>query len=479
MRVTPALLLLLGCAGGAGEEGTVDVRVEHTQKSSTAESDGARSCMAGGNRLYAAWNDDRGGVDGVWFNASVDGGLAWQEADTDLTDAEAPATAVDLACGGDDVWVVWEDARDGELANHNIYFDHSADGGVSWGEADVPLDADVEGDAMSLGPRVVAAGDDVYVAWFDARDGAYDIYLQASRDRGQTWLAAPTRVDADAEGEAYSAWPRLAADGEGTVLVVWEDSRSGGSDIYANVSTDHGATFAASDTRLDGGDDAGATDSFLPSVAMEGTRAYVVWHDKRFGNVDVLMNVSSDGGATWGEAATRVTSTPEGESDAMNPVVAAVDDRVHVAFQDDRAGGYDVYLRTSLDGGAAWSGDEVRMDTDDAGFAQSYAPVLALSGQTVLVAWSDRRDDTENVGFDDLLYNYSLDGGAHWNADDLRINSNAPGSAWAQDPSVHLHDDALSVVWVDGRFGSGDVFAALRSVGEESVYVEPEEEEAE
>src|SRR2546425_948717 len=80
-----------------------------------------------------------------------------------------------------------------------------------------------DGTAMSLGPRIAADGQDVYVTWFDGRDGAYDIYVQASHDGGATWMEAPVRVDEDTPGSAYSASPRLAVDGQ-RVAIVWEDS---------------------------------------------------------------------------------------------------------------------------------------------------------------------------------------------------------------------------------------------------------------
>lgn len=477
MRILVLLALLPACDGGGPDEpeGTEDVKVDHTSQDAVVESTAPRSCAAESGAVYVAWQDDRKGAMSVWFNGSDDGGLAWMTADTQINKGEAVASAPDVACDGANVWVVWEDERDGELANHNVYLNRSTDGGRTWLEADVRLDGDVDGAAMSLAPRVVAVGDDVYVVWFDNRDGAYDIYLQASHDGGATWLEEATRVDSDGEGEAYSAWPRLAADGDGNVVVAWEDSRSGASDIYANVSTDGGRTFGQ-DARLDGGDPAGATDSFLPSVALAEGHAYVVWHDERFGRSDVLINASSDGGATWNDDAARVSSQAENIVEATNPVVAAVGERVHVAWQDDRSGGFDVFVRTSVDGGATWGGEEERMDSDAGGAAQSFDPTVAVRGETVLVSWKDLRDDVEGVQFNDLYYNFSENAGANWSAEDLRINSNKPGSAYAIDATVHLLGGArFAAVWADGRFGSADIFAANRGVGEASVYVPPEE----
>ncbi len=471
-------LFLIACTGGSAEsEPTQDVKVDRNLKEDPVESVLPRSCFTDG-RLHVVWEDDRTGTPGIWFNASGDSGATWMTGDIQLNVGEAAARAPDIACAGETVYVVWEDERDGELRYRNVYANVSTDGGRTWLEEDLRLDGDLEGEAMSLGPRVVATGSSAYVAWFDNRDGAYDIYVQATDDRGETWLDSPTRVDTDDAGEAYSAWPRLAANEDGRVVVAWEDSRGGGSDIYANVSTDGGASFADDDARLDGGDDSGASNSFLPSLTMADGRVYAVWHDERNGEKrDVFLNVSDDGGDSWLDEPRRVDSDAAGQSDAINPVVAAVGDRVHVAWQDDRSGGYDVYHRFSRDGGESWGGDEVRMDSDAGGESQSYDPVLIVKDETVLVGWEDRRADAENVGFNDLFYRYSQDGGQSWSGEDLRINSIAPGTAYAVDLSLALAGDAFIAVWADGRFGTSDIFAANRTLGEESVYVPPAEPE--
>ncbi|MDO9280605.1 MAG: sialidase family protein [Pseudomonadota bacterium] len=478
MRLIPYVLLALlaACTGEEEkDEATHDVKVDHNAKEDAIESIVPRSCFTNG-RLAVAWQDDRDGVPGIWFNASADTGATWMTADVKLDIGEVGAFAPDIACSGDSIYVVWEDERDGDLRYRNIYVNVSSDGGRTWLEADVRLDGDIEGEAMSLGPRVVAAGDSAYVAWFDSRDGAYDIYVQATRDGGATWLEAPTRVDTDAAGEAYSAWPRLAADDDGRVVVTWEDSRAGASDIYANVSTDGGESFGAEDARLDGGEEGGESNSFLPSLAMAGGNAYVVWHDERNGdNRDVYVNASSDGGESWQDEPSRVDSDAAGQSDAINPVVAAVGDRVHIAWQDDRSGGYDIYHRFSRDGGAEWAAEEVRMDRDAGGESQSFEPTLLVQGDAVLVGWEDRRADGEEVGFNDLYYNYSEDGGQNWSLEDLRINSNAQGSAYAFDLGLALVDGGIVAVWADGRYGSSDIFCANRALGEASRYVAPPE----
>ncbi len=464
------LLALVACKESV-VEGTRDVRVDHTTAESAVESTHPASCVAANGRIYVAWQDDRSGESGVWFNTSVDGGETWIQQDVRVDRGTVGAFAPSLACAGERAWIAWEDERDGELRNRNIYVARTTDGGRSWAEEDVRLDGDVEGDAMSLGPQVLNVGDAVYVAWFDSRDGAYDIYLQSSLDQGASWRSEPVRVDTDGAGEAYSAWPKLAANEDGAVVVAWEDARSGVSDVFVNQSPDFGATFPGTDTRLDLGAD--GSDSFLPRVAMDGDVVAVAWHDTRDGaGRSVLLSTSQDAGVTWPEAPLRMDSDPAGASDSIVPDVAVRGDRVHVAWQDDAMGGYDILVRSSQDGGLSF-GEEIRMDRDTRGEAQSYDAVIRTRDDLVVVGWSDRRGDLENVGFNDIYYAYSEDGGVSFTGEDLRINSNAPGSAWARDLNLLLRGPDVVAVWADGRNGTSDILSGRRALGEESVYVPP------
>lgn len=473
----PATLVLLapayGCGGGnGGVEPTQDVLVDHAGKGDPAEATAPRTCLTDDGVLYAVWQEDRGGTTGVWFNASADGGKTWQPADVAVNHADAEALAPDVSCAGQNVYVTWEDLRDGELSNHNIYAAVSTDGGQTFGDDDILLDGDVDGSAMSLAPRTAAVGDDVYVTWFDNRHGAYDIYVQASHDRGRTWLTDATRADGDDAGSAYSAWPVIGASADG-VVVAWEDSRNGGNDIYASASAD-GNAFRG-EARLDGGDDPGAHNSFEPRLVMEGGLAAVTWYDERNGARDIFLNVTSDAGGSWSGDALRVESDPEGEADSLHPSIAVQDGLLYLAWQDNRAGGYDIFERTYDPAAGTFAAEESRMDTDADGESQSYYPQIAVSAANVFVVWQDYREDRDNVGFNDLRYNYSGDGGEHWNANDLRVNSNEPGSSYAVDATAGIVGKSFVTVWSDGRDGSGDIYAAKRDLGAESVYVAPDD----
>lgn len=484
MRWMIGLLVLgTGCTSEE-EERTIDKIVDGLAGSKSYDSDLPHSCVSGDGKIYVVWQDnrhddnlkDKASYTDVFFNASSNGGKDWFSSAIQLNNADARAMNPSIACDGDTVYVAWEDERDGELDYHNIYMDVSTNGGREFLSKDIQLDADPDGSAMSLSPQVVAAGDSAYVAWFDQKNGAYDIYVQATSDRGATWFDEPTRVDADELGSAYSANPRIAADTSGNVTVVWEDRRNGKSDIYANYSSNGGRSFDA-ETRLDGGE-AGEADSFLPRVASHGSEVWTVWHDQKDGeHLDVFLNYSSDLGQTWLAEPVRVDSDAAGTYDSLNPVVVGTDSGGAIAWQDDRSGGNDIYFRFTPDGGATWASEEVRLDTDAGGSAQSVNPVIISSGKRLAVGWMDYRDDGKNEGVNDLYYNYSGDYGVEWSSRDIRLNSSEPGITYAENLSLAYSDRDLVSIWSDGRSGHARVYFAGYKLGDGSVYVPPKGDE--
>jgi hypothetical protein len=476
-----ALAASLACATPAATAvGTTDVRVDHA--GAPGEDDGIDSaapvsCMSADGALYVAWQDDRLGALGTWFNASADGGTTFLDEDIQVNYGAGTASRAAIGCDGKVVAVAWEDTRTGPYGYPGIFVNRSVDGGRTFLGLDVQLDEDPGGEHPAIQPAVAVVGSTIYVAYADSGEGAYDIRVRASTDAGETWSPS-SRVDTDLAGAAYSAGPRVVADAEGDVLVAWEDRRDGGSDIYSNWSDNFAVSFSPADARVDVGDAPGAAESYAPRLAMQGSFACLGWTDERTGasTRDALVQVSPDYGHSWSPMAARATQQGEGVADAAAPAMTIAEGSCHVAWQDDRGGGYDIFHRALVAGadGPTWATDEARLDTSTAGKSHSIEPVVYAAGTTVLVGWEDRRQD-DGSGFDDLYYNASTDGGATWLGEDVRVNSGEPGAAFAVDLGLFLVGGDVAAAWADGRYGSSDVYAMRRPLGEGSRWYPPEE----
>ncbi len=472
------LIAVTGCGPGTEEPPvfSTDTRIDMAGNPDP-DSGFTRMCVNDAGEIFVVWVDDRAGSPDVWFNRSIDLGVSWLPSAVRINRGENNNVWLpDIACSTQGVFVVWEDDRDGELENHQIYFSRSMNAGESWLESDMLLELDIEGRSMSLGPEIIAVGADLYVTWFDNANGAFDIFVAASGDNGETWRD-PVRVDSDEPaGSAYSAWPQIGATEAGKVYVVWEDSRNGASDIFFARSENAGSSFKE-DARLDGGDEAGLNASFAPRLSSDGDEVYVVWHDERGGAArDVYLNHSFNGGADWNNNATRIDTTNEGFFNSLFPVVSTVGNVGHVAWQDARSdGGYDIYYRRFQAGDPI--AEEVRLDVgDEAGYSNSLNTTISAEGEVLVVGWEDGRGEVDtDFGYNDLYYNYNESGGA-FSEVDLRIDSIAPGESFKVDLAVEVYGKLVYSTWTDGRNGTADIFFKKLDLGDESDYDEFAEE---
>jgi hypothetical protein len=472
---TPLLLATL-CGGLACPSGSEPEIIPYTTQDrqvdtgSPANALRPRMCVAG-TTVHVVWQEDRsGGRNQVLYAAGRAGGAVWDEPRQLSTnpDGEATAENPEIACVGDQVFVVWEDDRDSEIGHRNVYFRASQDEGRTW-EAEQLLSSDEDGDWDALEPRIAADRDPngvdvrIYVTWYDNRFGAYDIYVQSGTN-GYNWLVDEARIDTDPPGASYSAHPLLASDGLGGVYVVWEDSRDGTNAVFTNRSIDWGTNWLATDTRLDGVSD--GADAFGLALTVDRDRTnppvpavYVAWHDGRNGPKDIYLNRSLDGGFSWAPEPTRIDNDAAGSANSFYPALNAVDDRVLVAWHDDRDIGFDIYVRSSDDGGASWL-SERRVDTGIAGSAHSLDVKIARTGDRVAFAWSDYRAPIE-VGADaqpDIYYRVSEDQAYQFGGDDLRVDDDPQSTAISEDVQLAIAGPSVHMVWVDYRLGNADLW---------------------
>jgi hypothetical protein len=172
---------------------------------------------------------------------------------------------------------------------------------------------------------------------------------------------------------------------------------------------------------------------------------HVVWQDDRDGNFEIYYRRSTDNGSSWGPDV-RLSSTPDS---SVYPSVAVSGLTLHVVWQDHRDGNDEIYYIQSRDGGDTWTPDE-RLTSDG---GSSCLPSAAVFGATIHVVWRDDR-----CGNFEIYYKVSYDGGLFWGPDTRLTN----------DPSVSDHPSvavsskgvmtSVHVVWSDQRDGNGEVY---------------------
>jgi len=288
------------------------------------------SVAVSGQVVYVVWYDLRNvSSSEIYCKRSTDAGLNWGD-DIRLTDNAGVSSHPSVTVFGQIVHVVWQDSRDGNQTNQEIYYKRSTDGGESWG-TDTRL---TNNSAISWRPSVSVSGSVVHVVWQDTRDGANgEIYYKRSTDGGESW-GTDTRLTND---PAISIIASLAVSGS-VVHVCWHDTRDGHYEIYYKRSTDGGESWGI-DTRLTNDPDG----SVSPSVAVSGLTVHVVW-DR---NSDIHYKSSTDGGVSW-STDTRLMNVG---ALSENPSLAVSDTVVHVLWHDFRDGqGAEIYYKRNPTG---------------------------------------------------------------------------------------------------------------------------------
>jgi hypothetical protein len=256
-------------------------------------------------RIFVTWAENRSGLPDIFFSRSLDGGRSWSNRsarlDTDSPGSENsrfPSIATD---GNGGVFVLWVDRRH---KGDDLYFNRSTDMGEMWLTDDHRVTPDRSPQRSSVLDFVLSCdrAGRVYAIWRESWGGPENIFFNASLDRGATWLLRPRQLDHQGEG-AHSSVASLAYDEAGRVYAVWLQMEEGKADsIHLNRSEDFGSTWLPRPFNLRAGmASEGATEEARnPRISADGQgRVYVIWSSTEGGKFKLFLNRSADHGATW------------------------------------------------------------------------------------------------------------------------------------------------------------------------------------
>ena len=244
-------------------------------------------------------------------------------------------------------------------------------------------------------PQIAVNGSKIYVAWkdVDSTNSDTEILFKRSTDRGNTFTTNAINITSSltTNSDPDDLYPPLLAFSEtsGNVYLVWVEANVANREIYFAGSTDSGATFG---TPVNLSSQAGGKKN--PAIAVNGTNVYVAWADSsQDSSYDIYFRSSSDGGANWspsiGSAPTRIfTSTGE---PSQAPYLAAWGNNVYIIWEDESGTDDKIYFRSSSDKGANWSPDTSSTPHDFGGTAANTKriPRLAVDNDKIYSVWRE------------------------------------------------------------------------------------------
>jgi len=328
-----------------------------------------------GTNYFAVWQDKRRGTDADIFGTRVsrEGGVL-DSAGIAVSTSAYHQYYPSMAFDGSNYFVVWQDLRDD---SSNIYGARVDSSGNLLDPMAIVISAENLGQYQ---PAIAFDGLNYLVVWQDRRSGYSNIY---GARVSQTGAVLDSTGIAICTMSAYNHYPSVAFDGV-NYLVVCESDDVGIHEIYGARITPSGVVL----------DPAGLHISltpgwhYYPSVAFDGSNYLVVWQTNSFGPLgnDICGTRVTPEGIVLDTAGIPICSAGDEQG---YPSVTFGNTNYLVVWEDGRNNTYsDIY-------GARVSASGLVLDTS--GFAISIAPYWQSSasatfdGINYLVVWQDYR----------------------------------------------------------------------------------------
>jgi hypothetical protein len=292
------------------------------------------------------------------------------------------------------------------------------------------------------------------VTWEDYRSDTADIYAQHFDNSGnQLWGSGGIAICTASFAQVS---PMLCSDGSGGAVIVWEDHRqSTESDIYAQAVSGNGTLKWLPNTGVPVCVVASSqTSPVIASDAAGG--AIIAWKDSRGLDADVYaQRLNSTGTALWTPGGVGICVTSGQQSD-----VRITPDQLggaYIVWRDPRNGNMnnDIFAQSvDPNGNARWTANGVAVCNAP---QNQFEPAISGDGRFgLLVSWTDMRSTVDR---DIFAQRMKPDGTARWTANGVPVCATIND----QQTSKIVSDGfgGAIVGWTDGRVSNTypDIYA--------------------
>ena len=243
--------------------------------------------------------------------------------------------------------------------------------------------------------------------------------------------------------DTLSSRPVTVRDSGGNIWAAWHTGTTGSRDIYIGKLAAGAANFSNGIKVKDN-----STDQCNPAMAVgSDDKLYVAWQDNRRGNWDIYVSTSSDGINFSTE--TRVTDSNDNQ---INPaIVVDGSNNAYIVWMDDRNGNQDIYVATSSNGFVTKTVSQITLDNSN-----QVEPAIAVdSDNTVYIVWTDTRNNKNDI------YGAASNNGPWANIPVVTTEQSQSNPAIVTEAVGSI----LHLVWVDDTPGDDDIFYAKTGGG--------------
>ena len=272
------------------------------------------------------------------------------------------------------IHVAWYQSQN---EGYDVFHGRSTDGGKSWAVTRV-----TDGPEIDVNPATfVRSNSDVHMTWERGPEGARDIMVASSWDKGRTWTQGPVSTVVSDDSR-----PVVAVTSNGFIHVAWQRHEGIDVDILHAVSKDNGKNWNLHNITAD------TLRQTNPDIAVRGNDVYVAWEgmdpecNATYCPITVNIARSSNDGATW------EMSAVAGMELYRPSIVTSGNERVLLAAEHRTSTSSEVVYGFSKNRGRTW---DVRQVSDAEGEDSNPSIAVTYRGKVHLVWQGTSRGHSE------------------------------------------------------------------------------------
>lgn len=411
-----------------------------------------------------AWTDSREEEPAIYAQKiAPDGKIEWGEGGRQIAKADGKQENPKIIKLKTLDWlVVWEDSRQGSPL---LFGQKINSAGVNlWQDSGIPL---APGGKSEEKPCLALAADgQAIVVWQDRRNGGLDLFGQKLALDGTPVWSADGQALSNAEGSVIHQNASLLDSGRGEIIAAFEDARSGYLNVYAQKISLQGDLLWGKNAVPLAKVKADQTNPCLVSDGAGG--ALVTWEDHRDPNFTKIycQRITAQGKKIWEGGSRQLTDL---DSQQTSPVIISDGDGgAIVVWQDERnpLSLKDLYAqRISSTGEQLWAVNGVPISTAN---GDQVEPAMIADGKGGgFIAWTDYRKGDRNP--DIYAQHFGPTGKLLWDKDGLLV-CGAPDVQ--KSPSLARDaEGSIIIAWTDKGGGSNDIYSQRVSVDGKPLWL--------
>jgi hypothetical protein len=345
---------------------------------------------------------------------------------------------------------MWQDYRNG--LDNDIYAQHfDAAGFAQWDSNGIAI---TTADNHQWYPRIADDGTGgAIIVWEDLRNYPdKDIYAQRIDANGTVkWTTDGVPVCTATDIQLN---PRIVSDGVGGAIIAWEDLRTSILDIYAQrIDANGNFLWTSNGVRVC----VEIHQQWIGEMLSTGNGAIIVWTDNRHGyGFDIYaQNLDLDGVMKkgWTENGSAITYLEGGKQYPV--LVSDGSGGAIIVWQDYRNGSdFDIYSqRINSAGIIQWTENGVAISTAE--YGQHVPQAVSDGDSSAIIVWHDQR----NGYFDIYSQKINSNGSAEWTANGVPVCTEAYDQTFLA--ACSDGKGGIVITWQDYRNGYGlaDIYA--------------------